>query len=352
MQDCKILLDHPPIKGAANLFIDPQYIIECDEPSELEDKLREIEQICQTEQLYAAGFIAYEAGLCFESCLIDLMPKDRKLPLLKFGLFRCPQFLNAAAVEQYYRDNIHGEFSIESITPLENKADYCNKIAKLKDYINAGDIYQANYTFRVELGFKGDVMALYAALKKSQPTQLGGLLGFDDFSILSLSPELFFNLEDDNLSARPMKGTAPRGKSRQEDKALKEWLYKDVKNRAENLMIVDLLRNDLSRIAEIGSVKVPQLYDIETYSSLFQMTTSIHAKKRPNIGFPTMMKSLFPCGSITGAPKIRAMEIIDELEDQNRGVYCGSIGYLAPNGDVNFNVAIRTLTLLKTNPSK
>lgn len=350
--DSKILLDHPSIKGACLLFLQPKYIITCHDPQKLEDSLREIEQICQAEQLYAAGFVSYEAGLCFEDTLINLMPEERNIPLLKFGIFEAPKLLNPAEVEQYYLQHMHGEFSLEKVVPLENEQQYCKKIEILQDYIKAGDIYQANYTFGVELSFKGDLMGFYAALKRTQPTQLGGLVHFDDITCLSLSPELFFNLKGDDLTARPMKGTAPRGKTTKEDNTLRDWLYNDPKNRAENLMIVDLLRNDLSRIAEIGSVKVDKLYDIEAYDSLFQMTTGIKAKKRPNISFATLIKSLFPCGSVTGAPKIRAMQIIDELETQNRGIYCGSIGYLAPNGDMNFNVAIRSITALKDNPKK
>ncbi len=350
MHDCKILLDHPTIKDAGLLFTKPVYIIDCFEPSEVENCLRDIEQKCQNEQLYAAGFLSYEAGIAFEQVLSPLMPSERQLPLLKFGLFKQPETLSAEQAQVYYRQHIHGEFAVESIKPLESKTQYCKKIDRLKNYIKAGDVYQANYTFQVELGFKGDLMGFYAALKRAQPTQLGGILGFDDVTIMSLSPELFFSLEADQLSARPMKGTAPRGKNNAEDLLQKNWLLNDEKNRAENLMIVDLLRNDLSRIAEIGSVKVEKLFDIETYDSLFQMTTSIAAKKRQNIGFPTLIKSLFPCGSITGAPKIRAMQIIDELEEKNRGVYCGSIGYLTPDGNANFNVAIRTITALKSNP--
>ncbi|PCI86345.1 MAG: aminodeoxychorismate synthase, component I [Hyphomicrobiales bacterium] len=346
-----ILLDHPLINGSCYLFSNPHNVITCTHPDQLEYALRDIENKCQKDNLFAAGFLSYEAGLCFEPRLKPLLPAERDVPLLQFGLFDAPQLLNPDEVAAYHRDNIHGEFALSNINLQETKADYVAKITRLKKYIEAGDIYQANYTFQVELGFEGDLFALYAALKKNQPTNQGGFLQFDDFSILSLSPELFFDLDQDNLTARPMKGTAPRGKTKAKDAKLKNWLYHDEKNRAENLMIVDLLRNDLSRVAEIGSVEVDELYDIETYDSLFQMTTGIKAQKRPNIGFPTMMKSLFPCGSITGAPKIRAMEIIDKLEIQARGVYCGSIGFLTPVGNAHFNVAIRTITALKSTPN-
>lgn len=352
METATILLDHPLINGSCYLFAEPKYVITCTEPTLLEKSLRHIEQKCQAENLYAAGYMSYETGLCFEDILKPLLPETRDVPLLKFGLFDAPQLLNPDEVATYLRENTHGEFALNNVVPQENKPEYVAKIARLKQYIEAGDIYQANYTFQVELGFEGDLLAFYAALKQAQPTRLGGFLKFDDFALLSLSPELFFNLDKDSLTARPMKGTAPRGKTKAKDAKLKNWLYNDPKNRAENLMIVDLLRNDLSRVAEIGSVTVDRLYDIETYDSLFQMTTTIKATKRPNIGFPTMMRSLFPCGSITGAPKIRAMQIIDELEDEQRGAYCGSIGFLTPQGDANFNVAIRTITALKAEPNR
>lgn len=348
----EILLDHPLINGSCYLFTNPKYIIECENPDLLESSLRQIETKCQSENLYAAGFISYEAGLAFEPVLAPLMPQDRAVPLLKFGLFDAPQLLNPDEVAAYHRAHTHGEFALSNVNPLETRADYIQKIEKVKKYIEAGDIYQANYTFQVELDFEGDLFALYSALKQNQPTHHGGFLQFDNLSILSLSPELFFDLDKGQLTARPMKGTAPRGKTKAKDAKLKNWLYNDEKNRAENLMIVDLLRNDLSRIAEIGSVKVDKLYDVETYKSLFTMTTTIRAQKRPNIGFPTIIKSLFPCGSITGAPKIRAMQIINELENQARNVYYGSIGFLTPQGDANFNVAIRTITSHKSEPNK
>ncbi|MGL1922655.1 MAG: aminodeoxychorismate synthase component I [Hyphomicrobiales bacterium] len=348
----EILLDHPLINGSCYLFTNLKYIIECENPDLLEKSLRQIETKCQSENLYAAGFISYEAGLAFEPVLAPLMPQDRAVPLLKFGLFDAPQLLNPDEVTAYHRAHTHGEFALSNVNPLETRADYIQKIEKVKKYIEAGDIYQANYTFQVELDFEGDLFALYSALKQNQPTHHGGFLQFDNLSILSLSPELFFDLDKGQLTARPMKGTAPRGKTKAKDAKLKNWLYNDEKNRAENLMIVDLLRNDLSRIAEIGSVKVDKLYDVETYKSLFTMTTTIRAQKRPNIGFPTIIKSLFPCGSITGAPKIRAMQIINELENQARNVYYGSIGFLTPQGDANFNVAIRTITSHKSEPNK
>lgn len=243
MNDATILLDHPLINGSAYLFSAPKYIITCTDPAQLETSLRQIEKKCQAENLYAAGFLSYEAGLAFEPILAPLIPPKTEIPLLKFGLFDAPLLLNPDELTAHYRQNTHGEFGLNNIMPLENKADYITKIERLKTYIEAGDIYQANYTFQVELGFEGDIFALYAALKQQQPTKLGGILQFDDFTLMSLSPELFFNLDKGQLTARPMKGTAPRGKTKAKDAKLKDWLYNDPKNRAENLMIVDLLHS-------------------------------------------------------------------------------------------------------------
>ncbi|MCK5558264.1 MAG: chorismate-binding protein, partial [Candidatus Hydrogenedentes bacterium] len=169
-------------------------------------------------------------------------------------------------------------------------------------------------------------------------------------AILSRSPEMFFQTDSAGMiETKPMKGTAPRGHTAQEDEDQRNWLSNDAKNRAENLMIVDLLRNDLSRICEVGSVKVPELFNIETYTTVFQMTSLIQGQLKSGVRFPDILKAMFPCGSITGAPKIRAMEIINELEPSAREVYCGSIGWAAPDGSASFNVAIRTLILYQDN---
>jgi para-aminobenzoate synthetase component 1 len=185
---------------------------------------------------------------------------------------------------------------------------------------------------------------LYAALKIRQPVGYGAYVDLGDDVLLSRSPELFFSVDETGLiTTRPMKGTMPRGASPQMDHANKNWLMSSAKNRAENLMIVDLLRNDVGRLAEIGSVKVPKLFSIETYETVHQMTSEVQAQLRPNLTVTDLFTALFPCGSITGAPKIRAMQIIAELEDGPRDAYCGAIGWLSPNGSMEFNVAIRTL---------
>jgi para-aminobenzoate synthetase/4-amino-4-deoxychorismate lyase len=215
----------------------------------------------------------------------------------------------------------------------------------VKDYIAAGDVYQINLTQKFFFDFEGDPAALYAALRRKQRVAYGGLIGAPELSVLSLSPELFLRREGQHMSTRPMKGTAPRGRTPREDARLKTWLAMDEKQRAENLMIVDLLRNDLGRVSRIGSVEVTDLFTVETYRSVHQMTSGISSELRSDMGLTDMLRALFPCGSVTGAPKVRAMEIIRELEGGPRGVYCGAIGHIAPSGDCQFNVAIRTVVL-------
>ena len=211
-------------------------------------------------------------------------------------------------------------------------------------YIRAGDVYQINLTFPLRGTYQGSAAALYQQLKSKQPVRYGGVISLGGDDIVTLSPELFFEKDGGAISMRPMKGTIERGSNMKEDAAFAEVLQQDEKNRAENLMIVDLLRNDLSRIAKPGSVKVDDLFSIETYPTLHTMTSGIKARL-DDVGFTEILRALFPCGSVTGAPKIRAMEIIDELEDGPRGAYCGALGLIDPDGFMRFNVGIRTLTL-------
>nr|WP_280520536.1 aminodeoxychorismate synthase component I [Phaeobacter sp. J2-8] len=224
-------------------------------------------------------------------------------------------------------------------------ARYRTAFDRVHDFIAAGDIYQANLTMPMRARATGSAGALYALLAHRQPVSYGALLEIDGLpAILSRSPELFFRCDaSGRIATRPMKGTAPRGLCAETDAIYRDGLARDEKNLAENLMIVDLLRNDLSRLARPGTVKVPELFKIETYATLHQMVSQIEAELRPGIGLPEILRALFPCGSITGAPKIRAMEIIRNLEDTPREVYCGTIGWAAPDGRAEFNVAIRTL---------
>lgn len=207
----------------------------------------------------------------------------------------------------------------------------------------AGDVYQVNHIFPLDLDIEGDPLALYQRLRRSQPVEFGAFIDTGERKILSCSPELFVRSTNGHLEARPMKGTAKRGLGPEQDADQADGLASDEKSRAENLMIVDLLRNDLTRIAEPGSVSVPTLFDVERYPSLLQMTSTITATRRADARFSHIVRALMPCGSITGAPKIRAMELIAQTEPHPRGIYTGAIGWAAPSGDLCFNVAIRTL---------
>ena len=286
---------------------------------------------------WLAGHVAYEAGYALTAKLADAMPAERSGPLMQFGVFDAPQ----APPEH----SAMLPFGLGATVPLWSQDEYRARFDQVRDYIAAGDIYQANLTFPFKTELYGTPEALYAALLHHQPVRYGAYVDLGGPVILSRSPELFFRCDaSGSLTARPMKGTAPRGATAEGDTAQAAWLQSSEKNRAENLMIVDLLRNDLGRIARIGSVAVPQLFEIETYATLHQMTSTVTAELREGVTLPELIEALFPCGSITGAPKIRAMQILAELEAGPRGVYCGSIGWIAPDGAMEFNVAIRTVT--------
>ena len=291
---------------------------------------------------YLAGYCAYELGYCLEPRLSAKLPEKRTGPLLQFGVFKACS--NQAPTQMLY--------SAEA-PQLELKADwsfaqYKARFDQVMAYLQAGDAYQINLTFPMRAQYAGSAQALYAGFRHRQKGRHGGIISLGDGpEIISLSPELFYRKEDAHMSMRPMKGTRPRASEPQEDAAILAEMREDIKSRAENLMIVDLLRNDLSRIAQIGSVEVPELFALETYPTLHQMTSRVSAKLSDETGFADILKALFPCGSVTGAPKIRAMEIINELEDAPRNAYCGAMGYIDPNGDACFNVAIRTLSLAR-----
>jgi para-aminobenzoate synthetase / 4-amino-4-deoxychorismate lyase len=344
-----ILLDNsltatpPGASGRTLLFEDPERVIAVYRPEDVEAGL-DIVTDGLSHGLHATGFFAYELGYCLEPKLQSLLPRDRRQPLFWIGLFREPARFTDAETRGWLDAN--GALERSTISDLQlswTRDEYTDVFAGVQDYIAAGDVYQINLTLKYHFAFSGDPVALYSALRRKQRVEYGALIGAGDFQVLSLSPELFFRREGKHLTSRPMKGTAPRGRTPREDARLKTWLTVDEKQRAENLMIVDLLRNDLGRIAKIGSVEVTDLFTVETYRTVHQMTSGITAELRADMGLKDMLKALFPCGSVTGAPKVRAMEIIRELEAYPRGVYTGAIGHIAPNGDSQFNVAIRTL---------
>ena len=234
---------------------------------------------------------------------------------------------------------------LSALRPGISRADYAKSFAAVQEFIAAGDIYQANLTFPLSADYTGDPLALYAALRPRAAAGYGGVIWTGEQHYLSFSPELFFALKDRRVTTKPMKGTAERRTDPAADAIEVETLRTDPKQRAENLMIVDLLRNDLSRVCEAGSVAVPELFHVESYPTVHQMTSTVTGLLPEGSDAVDVIKAMFPCGSITGAPKIRAMQIIGEVETAPRGIYCGSIGRIDANGDAAFNVAIRTFTL-------
>jgi para-aminobenzoate synthetase/4-amino-4-deoxychorismate lyase len=283
---------------------------------------------------YAAGFLSYESAAAIDSAY--KVKDGGTLPLLWFGVFQEP-------MQQALKGT--GTYELTEWKPSVSMDEYTQSILYIKQSIESGDTYQTNYTIRLNSYFQGDDLAFFEKLKRAQASNYCAYINTGEHSILSASPELFFHLEDDKITTRPMKGTTKRGKSVAEDEANASWLYHSEKNRAENLMIVDLLRNDLGIIAEPGSVSVPKLFEIEQYPTVHQMTSTITAKVSDDFKLVDLFKALFPCGSITGAPKISTMNIIADLETTPREVYCGAIGFVTPNKEAIFNVPIRTVLI-------
>ena len=295
--------------------------------------------------LQAAGYFSYELGYLLEPRLTPLLWPERRVPLLWFGLFRGHERLGGSKAKAALAAETDGRAYAGPLAHEFDPARYRPRYRKIKNYIAAGDVYQVNLTFRSSFAFLGNPRALYRDLRQAACAAHSAYVDDGERTILSLSPELFFTLKDRWITTRPMKGTAARGANEEEDAKARIHLQASDKSRAENLMIVDLLRNDLGRVAEIGSVKVDDLFEVETYPTLHQMVSTVRARLRPGTRSEALIRAIFPCGSVTGAPKIRAMEIIRECETSPRGVYCGAIGYFAPDGRAAFNVAIRTLTI-------
>jgi para-aminobenzoate synthetase / 4-amino-4-deoxychorismate lyase len=289
---------------------------------------------------YAAGFLTYESSAAFDSaCTIK---EGSTMPYLWFGIFSEPQVQSVCST---------GTYTVTEWEPSVSMDEYEQSILAIKQAIKLGNTYQTNYTIRLHSQFNGDDVAFFERLKKAQSSNFCAYINTGNHSILSASPELFFHLEGDQITTRPMKGTIKRGKSAAEDEANASELYHSEKNRAENVMIVDLLRNDLGIIAEPGTVKVQKLFEIEQYPTVHQMTSTITARVSEKTKFVEIFKALFPCGSITGAPKISTMNIIADLETAPREVYCGAIGYITPKKEAIFNVPIRTV-LIEHNSGK
>ena len=331
-----VLLDDARPGGTAQLHRDPVRILHADTLADMPallDRLR----AARTEGLHAAGFLAYEAGAAFEPSLPD---PGGSAPLAWFGLFRAAEPVDAAALLPDPAGAI-----VRAAEPLIDRDTYDARFAAVQALVAAGDVYQANLTFPASVGIVGDPLSAYAAIRERARGGWSALLATGDMLVLSFSPELFFTLDGDQLSARPMKGTARRQPDPAEDRRAAAALAADPKQRAENLMIVDLLRNDLARVAEAGSVSVPELFALERYPTVHQMVSAVTSRLAAGRDALDVLAAAFPCGSITGAPKLRAIEALAAIEQRPRGVYTGAIGRIAPDGSAAFNVAIRTLTV-------
>ena len=294
----------------------------------------------QEQGYYVVGYVSYEAAPAFEEKLAV-----HKAPLLAEFLlyFTVHDSVETSPIPLTY-DEIDLPSNWQEVT---SAADYEKAIAQIHHHLRQGDTYQVNYTVQLKQDLSANPFAIYNRMVVEQEAGYNAYVEHDEIAVISMSPELFFEQNDRELTTRPMKGTTRRGVTDQEDLEQASWLKQDPKNRSENMMIVDLLRNDMNRISEVGSEHVERLCQAEQYSTVWQMTSTIKSRLREYVDLVEIFRSLFPCGSITGAPKIATMEIIKYLEPQPRGVYCGTIGFLLPNGRRIFNVAIRTIQLYK-----
>ena len=333
-------------------FRDPLRILAASQLAEIPELFRQIEDALAAG-CHVAGYLSYECGYHFEH-FSEVTLEDQALPLAWFGVYRDPivyhhetDAMNPASdlpLQEFPAGPLPTRLA-EHVDLNLSRQDYCRSMDRIQQYIRAGDTYQVNFTDSVSLPVAFSPESAFAALVKQQPVSYGALLHVAGHHILSLSPELFFRVEGASIVTRPMKGTMPRGLDSAEDAIMAARLRGDEKNRAEHLMIVDLLRNDLGRICEMGSVRVDDIFSVERYATLLQMTSTVSGRLRARLSYYDIFKALFPSGSITGAPKIRTMQIIRELERTPRGIYTGAIGFLSPSGQAAFNVAIRTLVL-------
>ena len=323
--------------GVRQIFTDAIKELKTKDIKEVKPLLDELEAY-QNEGYYAVGYISYEAAPAFET---KFQVIDGPLMSEYLLYFTVHETVQTEPIPLTY-DPITLPKSWQELTTAE---EYKAAIEHIHHHIRQGDTYQVNYTVQLQQNLTADPFAIYNRLVVEQNAHYNAFIQHDDVSIISISPELFFKKDGDKLTTRPMKGTTNRGLTTETDLAQARWLAQDQKNRSENMMIVDLLRNDMNRISKIGSEDVKSLCQVEQYSTVWQMTSTIETQLLPNSRLSDVFQALFPCGSITGAPKIATMEIIKKVEKQPRGVYCGAIGILVPQGPSIFNVAIRTLQM-------
>ncbi|MBA2175069.1 aminodeoxychorismate synthase component I [Halobacillus locisalis] len=318
-----------------HLFTKPEKILLADTLDEVQEVFREADEWLG-QGYYVAGYVSYEAAPAFDTSF--QVHSNPHWPLIWFGVFDRP-------VPYDSEKRKGGEFSTSDWTWKGDYHEYQNGIEEIKKAIERGDTYQVNYTTRLEADFSGDDWSFYKQLARNQQSSYSAYLQMGSRRLLSASPELFFRIDDGHVTTKPMKGTAKRGRFTEEDERYINHLRTSEKERAENLMIVDLLRNDVGRIAKAGTVRVPKLFEVETYPTVHQMTSTVQGELPEEFTMHNVFQALFPCGSITGAPKVRTMEYIQKLESSTREVYCGAIGFMTPNKEAVFNVPIRTVMI-------
>jgi para-aminobenzoate synthetase/4-amino-4-deoxychorismate lyase len=345
-----ILLDSArplPTQRHTLLFREPIEELTANTFAEIPELLGRLDRLSRKHWL--CGYLSYEAGYALEPRFARLRrdPQPNAFPLGWFGVFGAPHVFDHATgrwnTVPVCQPRAAAAAVAPRLMPSLDRASYLGRIDTIRDYIAQGDTYQVNFTYDNLLTSTLEPAALYTALRAGQPTPLCAFIAHRWGHILSFAPELFFQQNRRTIVTQPMKGTAPRGAGAEEDAALRQGLAQDPKNRAENIMIVDMLRNDLGRICETNSIQVRDLFAVQTHPTLHQMTSTVTGTLRRQTGYADIFRGLFPCGSVTGAPKIRTMEIIAELESAPRGVYCGAIGYIAPGRRAVFSVPIRTL---------
>ena len=348
LEEAFVLLDNSSGRGPPSLLFNaPKEIIAAASPAEVEPAIKRLEAGLK-KGLHAAGFFSFELGYVLEQKLSSLLPANRQVPLLWFGLYDAPEALNEAEVDRWLSTHTKsGSYQFSNVSVAWTKDEYVERFRKVQEMIRAGDIYQLNLTFKARFRLSGSPLTFYRDLRQRQRVAYGGIVDTGEVTVLTASPELFIEQKGRIIETRPMKGTSKRGGTPEADAEARRVLATDVKQRAENLMIVDLMRNDIGRISEIGSVEVTDLFTVETYRTLHQMTSGVRAKLNEGVSLLDLMRAIFPPGSVIGAPKIRAQELIAEYETEPRGVYCGAIGMISPEGKSLFNVAIRSPVIFR-----
>ncbi|MEO8231371.1 MAG: aminodeoxychorismate synthase component I [Ignavibacteriota bacterium] len=328
-------------KSESYLFLKPKEIITIISLRNIDERLSQIDKLIE-KGFVGYSLINYEAGYLFEKNLNKYLPKNENL--IQFFIYDKNDLIKIKSNKIEFDNS--DKFQIKNLKMNTSKNEFLKSIKKIKSFIEEGDTYQVNYTIKGKFNFEGSYSGLFSNLIFNQSAQYISVINNSQDVIISLSPELFFEIERSKIISKPMKGTSKRGIEIVVDSLIKYELEKSEKNRAENVMIVDLIRNDFGRISKYGSVNVKNLFEVEKYESVYQMVSTIESKLRKNAKLSDVLKNIYPCGSITGAPKIRTMEIINELEKEPRSIYTGGIG-LIRNNKITFNVPIRTLTINK-----